>query len=106
MEQQQSQLPAPKEPSLDDVGTRYDHLREHYEALMEVCGSLLRRPALSVEDKQRLVKLTMASEVVKGTLDAWMGLSTTNVDYMMYRMLKTVPKNADDIPSERGTPLC
>ena len=99
-------IPNPAEPTLNDIGTRYEHLKEHYEALEAVANRLQARNALSVEDKQRLIKLTIAAEVTKQTLDAFLGLSGANLEYMMYRIVKSVPKNADDIPSERGTPLC
>lgn len=103
----QPDQPEPKTPTLDDVGTRYEHLQDHLEGLEAARDRLLSRGGnLSLDEKQRLVAITIAADVTRKTVEAFMGLNNTNVDYQLYRILSSVPAKADDIPGERGTPLC
>ena len=95
-----------KEPTLNDVGTRYTHLSEHCDSLEFVRDRLLAKTNLTFVEKQWLVRLTIAAEVTRKTIDSFAGFNSSNLDYQLYRLLNTVPKNAKDLPSERGTPLC
>ena len=97
-----------KIPSLNDVGTRYEHLKDHLEALEFVRDRLVAKGdnGMSYSDKVRLTQIVVAIEVLKKTVDAFLGItSDTTIEYQLYRLLNSVPAKAEDIPSERGTPL-
>jgi hypothetical protein len=97
--------PKKPEPKLDDIGTRYEHLMEYRDSL-ETCMQILNDRGLhSLTDKQRMIKFAIALEVINTTLDAFAGMFAGNAEYIMYRLLNSVPKNPGDIMPTRGTPL-
>jgi hypothetical protein len=101
MEQEQK---AP-EQTLEDIGTRYQHLLDHCEAL-EACVEVLRsRGVYTPADKERLVKISIAAEVARATVDTYTGIKAPTAEYALYRMLKNIPKNPESIVGGRGTPL-
>ena len=97
-----------KAPSLNDVGTRHQHLQDHLEALECVRDRMMERGQgrLSYLEKQKLLEIAIAANVLQKTIDAFLGIGTdTSTEYQLYKLLNSVPKKADDIPNERGTPL-
>ena len=92
------------EPTLNDVGTRYDHLKEHLDGLVTAIEALKLR-ARSRENNERLLKLTLAAEVLQGTLDAYSGLNDPRGEFYLYRLFNGIPKNPEEIEGGRGTPL-
>jgi len=93
-----------KQHSLEDVGTRYEHLQDHYEGLVAAAESLKKR-ANTPEAKATLIKITQAAEVMKATIDSYAGLTDTTFEYKMYRLLKSIPKDPNAIEGGRGTAL-
>ena len=101
MNQEREQKP---EPQLTDIGTRYQHLQDHYEAL-EACIEVLKsRGMYSIDDKQRLIKLTVAAEVMRSTIDSYAGLNDSTGEYALYRTINSIGK-PETIEGGRGTPL-
>lgn len=98
------QVPPP--PSgLNDVGTRYSHLVEYRDSI-EVCIKILEDRGLhALVDKERHRKFTTALEVISTTIDSFAGLKNQSSDYYLYRLIDTIPKEADKITGGRGTPL-
>jgi hypothetical protein len=94
-----------QEPQLTDYGTRYEHLQDHYEAL-EACVEVLKSRGLySIDDKQRLSKLTIAAEVMRNTIDSYAGMNSTESEYALYKVLNSIPEHPENIEGGRGTPL-
>ena len=103
MENNQPQKPS-KEPSLEDVGTRYEHLRAHYESLT-ACVESLEARGVPISDP-RLYKLAFAAEVVELTIDAYAGYQNQNTEYSLYKLINSIPEKGDLVEGGRGTPLC
>lgn len=98
--------PIQEPPSnLNDIGTRYQHLNDYRDSLEFAVKMLQDRGLHSLSDKQRFMKFTAAHEAVSITIDAFAGLKEKGADYYMYKLLNSVPKDAETVPSERGTPL-
>jgi hypothetical protein len=95
----------PKPQLLSDVGTRGQHLLDHCESLEAVVEILKKRGAFSPADKERLIKLTVAAEVLKLTLDTYVGVNDKGNEFKLYQLLKDIPKDAASIEGGRGTPL-
>ncbi len=93
-----------KEPELTDIGTRYEHLQEHLDAL-EACVEALKSRAHGPETRQRLMKLTIAAEVMRATIDSYAGVNANANEYALYRLLNSIPEHPENIEGGRGTPL-
>jgi len=98
------QEPNKKEYSLEDIGTRFEHLNDHFEAL-EVCIDVLSKRIFTDSDRQRLMKITMASEVLRDTIDSYMGQNKDTNEYALYKVLNGIPKDPAQVEGGRGTPL-
>ncbi len=96
----------PKEPTLNDIGTRYTHLNDHYEALEAIITSMLTRPHLGPAEKGVLIKLRNAADVIKSTIDSYAGLGSSSAEFALYRLVNSVPDKPELIEGGRGTPLC
>ena len=96
--------PEKKEASLQDIGTRYEHLNDHYEAL-EICVDVLSKRLFTDKDKQKLHKLTIAAEVMRDTIDSYMGHNRETSEYTLYKVLNGIPKDPAQVEGGRGTPL-
>jgi hypothetical protein len=93
------------EPKLEDIGTREEHLRDYLESL-DACFQIMRkRGVYSKDDKERLIKFYTAAEVLKATLDSMYGLTDRDLEYSVYRVVNSVPKDPASIEGGRGTPL-
>lgn len=93
------------EPTLNDIGTRFEHLQDHYEALIACIEIMEQRKYISKADTERITKMKMAAEVVRGVIDAYSGYSESNVQYKLYHLLSNIPVNPEHIEGGRGTPL-
>ena len=96
----------PKEPSLEDIGTRYKHLTDHYEAIEAVLTALLARPNPGAKEKEVALKLQHAADITKTTIDTFAGLHNQSVEFQLYRLVNSVPKDPETVEGGRGTPLC
>ena len=94
-----------QEPSLSDIGTRLEHLRDYRDSL-EVCIDILKERGLnSPTDKQRLVKFSIAEKVLRVTIDAYMGYKDARTEYVLNKMVDEIPVDPTKIEGGRGTPL-
>jgi hypothetical protein len=96
----------PKELTLEDVGTRYQHLNDHYEFLEAVISDLLARPNAGPQEKQVAIKLRNAADIVKSTIDSYAGLNDSKAEFGLYRLINGIPKDPNTVEGGRGTPLC
>jgi hypothetical protein len=98
--------PLKKIELFDDIGTRIEHLAAHADAL-EACAELLKaRSQYSPSDKERYLKVSIAAEVTRATVDSYTGVNDKNkLEYDTYRLLKDIPKDPCSIEGGRGTPL-
>jgi uncharacterized protein YyaL (SSP411 family) len=100
----------PMEPSkietMDDIGTRLEHLTAHAEAL-EACAEILKaRSQYSPSDKERYLKIAIAAEVTRATVDTVTGVNNKQeLEFKLYKILKDIPKDPSQIEGGRGTPL-
>lgn len=100
-----TQEPEKKEPSLDDIGTRFEHLSDYADAL-EACADILEKKGLKNQnDQQRYIKFRVAYEVIRTTIDSFSGYSDSRVEYQLYKMLHSIPSEANKIEGGRGTEL-
>lgn len=96
---------ATQEPQLTDIGTRYQHYCDYRDGL-EICIGIIRSRGLnSPADHERLIKFSIALEVVNSTIDSFAGLKDGRTEYRLYRQVDTIPTNPEAIPGGRGTPL-
>jgi hypothetical protein len=94
-----------KEPQLNDVGTRYEHLCDYRDSL-ELCIQILSKRGLYLPtDKQNFIELTAALKVVSRTIDAHSGIFDEQAQYQLYRQVDSIPKDPESILPTRGTPL-
>jgi hypothetical protein len=93
------------EPTLQDIGTRYQHLLEHYEALEAVVDILKSKDYLSQIEKVKLIKLSTAAEVTRATIDAYAGFNDSPGQYSLYHLIENLPLRGEVIEGGRGTPL-
>jgi hypothetical protein len=101
----QSSTPS-KIETMDDIGTRLEHLTAHAEAL-EACAEILKaRSQYSPADNERYLKIAIAAEVTRATVDTVTGVNDkSKLEFALYKMLKDIPKDATSIDGGRGTPL-
>lgn len=92
-------------PSLNDIGTRYDHLRDYAEALDACAKRLEDRGVKTPSDQGKLLKFQIASEVIKSTLDAQSGYNGSSTEYSLYKLLNGIPDKGDQVQGGRGTEL-
>jgi len=93
------------EPDLTDIGTRYEHLKDYADAL-EACVDIVESRGLtSQSDKQRYIELSIAAKVIKHTIDTFAGYGDVRTEYLLYKLLHSVPVKAEEIEGGRGTPL-
>jgi hypothetical protein len=95
----------PKEPSLEDVGTRFEHLQDHFDSLAAVIDVMKRRQYLSANDKQKIVHLQIAADVMRATIDSYAGWTDSRTEYALYRIINGVSVKPEEIQGGRGTPL-
>lgn len=91
--------------NLNDNGTRYQHLSDYRDSLEFAMKILQDRGLHTLADRQRFFKFSIAHETVSITIDAFAGIKENGADFYMYKLLNSVPKSAETVPSERGTPL-
>ena len=91
-----------REPKMDDVGTRYEHLLEYKESL-ETCLEIIKRTGRG--GPKAIAKFMIAIEVLQATIDGFSGYNNTKTEYMMYKLLNSVPKSKDELKAIGGTPL-
>lgn len=94
-----------KEPDLNDVGTRFEHLKDYAEALAACADIIEKRGIFSVADKERHVKFKIAAELAQHTIDNFAGYSDVRTEYRLYQLLNGIPQTGDAIEGGRGTPL-
>ena len=88
------------EPTIYDVGTRYQHLVDYKDSL-EVCRDIVR----SRGDLKAAAKFATALEVVGVTVDSFSGYRATNAEYTLYKLLNSVPRSKDALRAIGGEPL-
>ena len=98
------QEPKPKQ-QLSDIGTRLEHLTDHCESLEAVLEVLKTRGIRGPADNERLTKISIAAEVMRLTLDTYLGVTDKSNEYKVYQLLKDIPKDPSQIEGGRGTPL-
>ena len=90
---------------LTDVGTRYEHLRDLSDS-WEICIDIIKnKDMLSKDNKERMVKMLVAFEVLNLTIDSYADYKDIDVQYSLGRSVRSIPK-AEEIKGGRGTPLC
>lgn len=90
---------------LNDIGTRYEHLCEYRDSL-DMCVRLIsERGATTPDARQRLMKFSVALEVINTTIDAFAGIRAAGVEYQLYRQINSIPSDPESIPATRGTKL-
>lgn len=94
------------EPSMNDVGTRYEHLKDFLDSLYACIGRMEERGVKTNSDQGKMLKLQIAADVMKSTLDAQVGYNASNTEYQLYKMIDSIPAKAESIEGGRGTPLC
>lgn len=92
------------EPTLNDIGTRYEHLKDHLDGLLTAVERL-KTNSYTQADKDRLIKLSVAAEVLQSTIDAFAGFNDPRAEYYLYRVCNDIPKKPEEIEGGRGTPL-
>ena len=95
----------PKEPSLDDVGTRYQHLKDLQTVMEAVMDRVKERPVLTPEQAQKLMEFAVATQVIKSVIDSMSGINGYMEEYKLYQLLNKIPDNPEEIQGGRGTPL-
>ena len=96
--------PRALEPTLNDIGTRYEHLKDHLYGLT-VSIDILKGRYQTLATKERLNKLVFAAEVLQLTIDSFAGFNDQKVEYYLYKTLNSIPKNPEEIVGGRETPL-
>lgn len=91
-----------REPKMDDVGTRYEHLLDYKESL-ETCLEIINRTGRG--SPKAVAKFVIALEVLSTTIDAFSGYKDTKTEYIMYKLLNSVPKTKDELRAIGGLPL-
>ena len=96
------QEPKPKQ-QLSDIGTRLEHLTDHCEGLEAVLEVLNARGIRGPADKERLVKISNAAEVMRLTLDTYLGVTDKSNEFKVYQLIKDIPKEKwDEIAVQRN----
>jgi hypothetical protein len=91
--------------SLEDVGTRYDHLMDLKGAIELVIERIKEKNVISPVDTQKLFEFTVMARGIQTVLDSMSGLNGYIVEYQLYKMLNNIPTDPTKIEGERGTPL-
>ncbi len=95
-----------KEPQMTDIGTRLDHLTEFADSLFACIEYMKKRGIYTPIDLQRYAKLVVAEEVLRGTVNAYLGLSDPSAEYKIYQLLNPLKDiKPEQIEGGRGTPL-
>ena len=92
--------PKRPEPTMHDMGTRYQHLLD-YKDSMEICLEITKKRG----NGQAAAKFATALEVINTTLDAYSGYRETSTEFTLYRLLNSVPKSKDALREIGGIPL-
>lgn len=97
MEQQPQILPPAPKPKLEDIGTRYEHLR-HLSEIVEIGANRLnekmQKQGLTGPEREKFIKLMITFEIVNVTIDS---LAKYQDDVQAYKLAKIV----DQIPSAK-----
>ncbi len=96
----------PKEPQMTDIGTRLDHLTDFADSLLECAEYMKKRGIFTPIDLQRYAKLVVTEEVLRGTVNSYLGLSDPSLEYKIYQLLNPLTSvKPEQIEGGRGTPL-
>lgn len=94
-----------KLPSLQDVGIRYDHLKDYADSLQVCIDRLIERGIKTRKDALTLAKFSAAVEVINNTLDAQTGINNPSNEYLLYKLVDKLPTKGDELDGGRGEPL-
>lgn len=78
--------------TLDDVGTRYQHLKDladSWEATIAIITE--RKPVNTPEQRQKLAKICIAYEILNITIDSFAEYHDPDKQYTLYRTIESVP---------------
>ena len=101
---EQTQEPQIPEPLPTDIGTRLDHLTQYRDSL-ETCIEIVKARPYHTDTQQKLIKFAVALEVLNVTIDSFSGYIDRSTEYNLYRLLNSVPKNAEQLLIIGGKPL-
>jgi hypothetical protein len=97
MDQKPQILPPVQKPTLDDVGSRYAHLRELSDIVEAGANHLnekMQKSGLTGEEREKFIKLMITFEVVNLTIDT---LAKYKDDVQAYKMARLV----DQLPAAK-----
>ena len=95
---------------MNDVGTRYEHLREFIsdleDALVTMSDRIEKAKYVPTDDTNKLRNLTITYQVISRYFNSLSGVNETEQEYKLSCLVDKIPDNPDEIEGGRGTPLC
>lgn len=95
----------PKIPTLNDIGTRFDHLMELKDAF-EICIEIIKKKQyIDNIDAQKLIEFSICAKGIQVTIDSLSGYHSNETDFVLYKLINSVPKDPSMVDGDSGTPL-
>jgi hypothetical protein len=91
--------------SLNDIGTRYEHLMDLKGAIDSVIQILKDKKHLNPDDMQKLLEFQIMAQGIQLTIDSIARYTNYMEEYKLYKTIDSIPSDPAVIEGGRGTPL-